>query len=257
MELVNYLSDNLHELLVLLPRVGGLFIFMPGLSSKSVTTKIKTLIAISTSILIASYIDIPKIDDIYILILRMLAEFLAGFIIGFIASLFMQTISLVGGIVDNLLGTGIFQSADTSGAMSSVATKLVEYAALLLFFISNAHLHIFHIISIDIDFMKLYEAFTHENFITFTINMIEFIFINGLHLAMPFVLIFLLIDICLGIMNRSFNSFNVFFFSMPIKFGVFIVFLFYYIYFFKENFSNLMAINFDLFESFLQLLITK
>ena len=257
MELVNYLSNNLHKLLILLPRIAGLFIFMPGLSSRSITTKIKVLLAITISILIASYIDIPIIDDIYILVLRMLAEFLGGFIIGYTASLFMQTIRVVGGIVDNLLGTGIFVSADTSGTMSSVSVKLIEYAALLLFFISNAHLYVFHIISIDLDFMKLYQAFANENFIMFIINTIEFIFINGLHLAMPFVIIFLLIDICLGIMNRSFQSFNVFFFSMPIKFSVFIIFLFYYIYFFKENFSNLMAINFDLIEVFLQLLISK
>lgn len=257
MELVNYLSDNLHELLVLLPRIAGLFIFMPGLSSTSITTKMKALIAITTSILIASYIDTPKIDDIYILLLRMTAEFLGGFIIGFTSSLFIQTIRLVGGIIDNLLGTGIFLSADTSGSMSSTSVKLIEYIALLLFFLTNAHLYIFHIISIDIDFMNLYQAFTNKNFTTFIINTIEFIFINGLHLSMPFVLIFLLIDICLGIMNRSFQSFNVFFFSMPVKFLLFTVFLFYYIYFFRENFSNLIAINFDLIEIFLELLQSK
>lgn len=255
MELINYLQDNLNTILVLFARVMGLIIFMPGISSKSINKKIKVLLAFSLSIMISSYTSTPKInDDYYMLILLIIAEFLGGLIIGLISSLFMQSIQIIGALVDNLLGTAVFQTADMSGAISSTSIKLIEYTALLLFFISNSHLYIIYLISMNLNFLNLYNVFTNDGFLTLIINTIEFIFINGLHLAMPFILIFLIIDICLGIINRSFSSFNVFLFSMPIKILLFVAFLFYYLVFFKENFGNFMNINFDLLGNFIRLI---
>ena len=254
MELIGFLEANLYGIVILFTRISGLFVFMPGFSSKAINRKVKVLLTLTMSILINNYTSNPEINSFYMFFARMIGEFIGGTIIGLTSNLFMQTIQIVGSIADSLLGMGIFQAVDTSGMVSSVSVKLIEYLALLLFFISNSHLYIMHIISMDIDFFKLYPSFSNGHFFIFLIEMIKFIFINGLHLAMPFVVIFLLIDICLGIMNRSFQSFNVFLFSMPVKMLMFVMFLFYYLYFFKDNFGNLIAINFDLIKIFLHLL---
>lgn len=254
MELIQYIEENLTIIMILFARIIGLFVFMPGFSSKSINKKLKVLLAIALSMLICSFNKNIDVQDNYLFLLRIIAEFMGGFIVGFISNLFIQSINLIGSLVDNLLGTGIFQVVDNSGTMSSASIKIVESLALLLFFITNSHLYIIQVISLDLDFMKLYEIFISDGFLQLIISMFNFIFINGLHLSMPFILIFLTIDISLGIINRSFSSFNVFLFSMPIKMLLFILILFYYILFFKDNFGNFMNINFEVLINFINLL---
>lgn len=255
MELITYIENHFVTTLILFARIIGLFIFMPGFSSKSITLKIKILLSLSLSILIGGFIEKVEIANIYVFLLRIIAEFLGGFIIGFISSLFVQSINIIGSLIDNLLGTGIFQIADNSGNMSSTSSKLIECFAILLFFLTNSHLYIIQVISMNLDFLKLYDVLKNDGFMNLIISILNFIFINGLHLSMPFILIFLIVDISLGIINRSFTSFNVFLFSMPIKMLLFVAILFYYLVFFKENFGNFMNINLEIINNFIELLV--
>lgn len=254
MELLTFLENELQMCLLIFPRIVGLFIFMPGLSSKSINKKVKILIIFSLSLLLSQFSTEVNIESYYIFIIKMIAELLIGTLVGLISSLFIQIINIMGSLVDSLLGTGVFQISDASGQSMSASVKLIEYLALLLFFSTNMHLYIIRVIGIDIDFMKLYNVFLNENFLILIIKIFEFMFVNAVHLSMPFIILFLTVDISLGIINRSFSSFNVFLFSMPLKMLVYVILLFFYILFFKENFSNILGLNFDIISNFLELL---
>lgn len=243
--------------IILMARIIGVFIFAPGFSSKVIPRKFKVLLSLSLAVVLTQYVSYDTVNNIYTLVLYITCELLAGVIIGFTSNLFMQSIQIVGGVLDSLIGTGIFQEQDISGMASSVSSKLIEYTAILLFFISNSHLYLIYTISKDMNFMNLFTTLGQKGFIPFIIEMINFIFVNGVHLALPFVLILLLIDICLGLLNKSFSSFNVFLFSIPVKMLVFLVILFYYIYTFALNFENLAAVNIDLLNSIILFMSPK
>lgn len=237
--------------IMLLARILGVFIFAPGFSMNAIPKKFKVLLAIALSALLSSYIEYEPIGNLYTFVIYIICELTAGIMVGLISNLFIYVVQTIGEIIDSLLGTGMFKTSDTSGSTSSVTSKLIEYIALLVFFISNSHLYLIYVITREVNFINIFKAFQNGGFIKFIIEVFNFIFINGMHLATPFVLIFLLIDICLGIVNRSFSSFNVFLFSMPVKMLLFIVTLLYYISTFALNLENLITMNIDFLNQFI------
>lgn len=245
------IQNSILTTVMLLARIIGVFIYAPGFSSKSIPKRFKVLLALALSAILSRFITYTTIDTPYIFLVYICCEFTAGFMVGFIANAFIYTIQCVGGVIDNLLGTGMFQAADMNGAMSSMSSKLIENLGLLVFFVSNSHLYLMYVITRESNFINIFESFRNDSFVFFVVEILHFIFINGVHLATPFILIFLLVDIFLGIMNRSFSTFNIFLFSMPVKIFLFIITLLYYISTFTLNLENLMTMNIDLLNSFI------
>lgn len=245
------LQSSIFTTALLLARILGVFIFAPGFSMKATPKRFKVLLAIALSALLTTYIDYEVINTPYELITYICCEFLAGVSIGLISNLFMYAIQTIGEVIDSLLGTGMFKTESTSNTTSSVTSKILEYIGLLVFFASNSHLYLIYVITRESNFINIFKAFENGGVLNFIVEIFHFIFINGVHLSIPFVLVFLLIDICLGIMNRSFSSFNIFLFSMPVKMMLFIVILLYYLAIFTSNLQNLMNMNIDFLNSFI------
>ncbi len=248
MENIASLESFIFSTVALTARIIGVFIFAPGFSSKAIPRQFKLILSFSLATILTQYVNY-NITDLYSLLAYVICETLAGTLIGLVSSLFMQSIQVSGGILDSLIGTGIFQMQDTSGVMSGVSSKLIEYAALILFFVTNSHLYLINIISSEMNFLNLFESFKTGAFIEIVSGILTFIFLNGVHLSLPFILILLLIDISLGLLNKSFSSFNVFLFSIPIKLLLFLVILFYYVVAFSLNFENLMGLNLEFLNS--------
>lgn len=252
MSLLNFLDNNAFEWMAVTARYIGLFMFMPGISSKSIPKKVKAILAITLGLVTLNYTNYIELDSLYVIVTCIICELGAGALIGFISNLFIDVIQVIGSIVDGLLGTGMFQTVSPKG-LTSVSSSIIEYTAILLFFIINGHLYIIHIVATRTNFTDLYSILTNEGFLSFIVSIIEFVLINGLSLSTPFILILLLVDLGLGIINRSFSSFNVFLFSIPVKMLLFTIMLSSYVFFFIENYRNLFNINIELLSNFISL----
>lgn len=248
---IDNLQTSIFTTALLLARILGVFIYAPGFSMKGVPRRFKLLLAIALSALLTNYIDYEVINTPYQFVVYIICELIAGISIGLISNLFMYVIQTIGEVIDSLLGTGMFKTESTGNETSSITSKFLEYIGLLVFFASNAHLYLIYVITREANFINIFEAFKSGGILSFIVEIFNFIFINGVHLSIPFVLVFLLIDICLGIMNRSFSSFNIFLFSMPVKMMIFIVLLLYYITTFTGNLQNLINMNIDFLNSFI------
>lgn len=251
---LNNIEDSIITTILLMARIIGIFIYVPGFSTKAIPRKFKILIALTLSFLLRSYIDFEIFETYYIFLVYVICEFTGGLIIGLVSNCFIYVIQAIGETIDSLLGTGMFKTEDTSGSTSSITSKLIEYIGIIVFFASNSHLYLIYVITREINFINIAKVFQAGDFLGFIIEIFNFIFINAVHLAIPFVLVFLLVDISLGIMNRSFSSFNVFLFSMPVKVILFIIILLYYISIFTLNLQSLITVNMDLLNSFLSLI---
>lgn len=254
MDLLFYVNEHLFNIVIMFSRITGLFLLAPIYANKFIPTKIKVLLSLLFSIMLSGNLNYPSNLDLYYLFCFIIIEFLFGLLIGFMSSLFLKTINMLGACIDFVMGFGMMNSIGIDGSSDNISATLLEYVALILFFAMQGHIYLFYIISKKIDVMNLIASIQSFDLLTFLIKAFMFIISNGIKLSIPFLLVFIIIDLCLGIINKSYSSFNVFLFSIPIKALLFVILTSYYIYSFIYNFEGFFSSNITIIEEILNLL---
>lgn len=249
MDLIFYVNEHLFIIMIMFARVSGLFLYAPVYSGKFIPAKIKLAICLLFSIILSGTSNYPNNLDLYSLFWCIVLEFIFGTLIGLVSSLFLKCINVFGASVDFMMGFGMMNGVSLDGSSESVSSILIEYLSIILFLFIQGHIHLFYILAEDINIMNLIEQFQSFNFISFFCECFMFIIKNGVNLAIPFLLVFLLIDLCLGVINKSYPNFNVFLFSIPIKSMIFVLLMLFYIFTFTYNFGSLYGSNMDLIDT--------
>lgn len=251
MDLFRAYGFNIEAMLIMFSRLSGFFTTSPFYSNKFVFNKAKILLLIVTSLALSMGVDYGEVGGGYSFVITILVEFMAGLIMGFVASGFIYLVNFVGDIVDNQAGFGMLKSAGIGNQVSGVSARLLEYTALVLLFLTKGHLYFIYVVAHQGSFYKLYSVFKSNGLIDFVIEFFEFIIKGGLNIALPFIFVFLTIDISLGMVNKAFQRFNVFLFSLPLKIGAYFIILLYYVYFFVIRFGNIYDLNMDMLTKFI------
>lgn len=254
MDLLFYVNDNIFFIMCMFSRISGVFLSTPVYSARFIPTKVKLILALFFSIILSPSVSLNIENSLYNLFILVFIEFGVGLLIGFISSLFLKSINIFGASVDYMMGFGMMSGLGLDGPSESVSSVLIEYLSLLLFFILNGHIYIFDILSYKLDVFTVFSSLTSIHILPFLIKSFLFIITHGINLALPFLLVFLLIDLCLGSINKSYPSFNVFLFSIPAKAIIFVMLLSYYVFAFIHNFENLYFSNLNLLNDLLKYL---
>lgn len=253
MDLLFYVNEHLFNIIIMFSKITGLFLFAPVYSGKFLPAKIKVILALMLSIILSSTLNYPSDLDLYSLFWLIILEFLFGLLIGFVSSLFFKTINMLGACIDFVMGFGMMSSIGVDGPSDSISATLLEYIALILFFAVQGHIYLFYIIAHKINIVKFITQIQSFDFIPFLVEIFVFIISNGIKLSIPFLLVFIIIDLCLGIVNKSYPSFNVFLFSIPIKTLLFVILTSYYMYAFIYNFDSFFTNNMSILQNLLNL----
>ena len=201
----------------------GLMLIFPLLSSKILNgTIIRNGLMITLAIPIFPLVyNSQVLNDTNNLCFLMLIfkEIFIGFLIGFSAAIPFWAIDISGFIIDNMRGA----------SMASVFNPLIGQQTSLFGLLFNQIFSVLFLITggLNILLQSLYHSFItipidqniklNKSFIIFLKGEWALMFKMGISFAMPAIIIMLMIDIALGLVNRSAQQLNVFFLAMPIK----------------------------------------
>ncbi|XBC40829.1 MAG: flagellar biosynthetic protein FliR [Buchnera aphidicola (Nurudea yanoniella)] len=227
---VNDVIFSFYNFLFLGMRVLSFFIVAPLFSDSSIPKKVKLFFAFVISwffmfLIPEVSINLLSIDGFIVLI----EQILIGISLGFIMQLMFSTVKVSGELISFQMGLSFSSVLDWNTRSNiSVLSRFLHVFFFLLFLEFNGHLWM---ISILFDF-----------FLKIPINIIEldstsffkiliaskFIFIDGLMLVLPIIMIQLMLNISMGILNRIASQISIFSvgFSLTLLVGMYIFYLF-------------------------------
>ncbi len=221
--MIEFTTTQLYELIANFfwpfVRILAFLTIAPVFSNRSVPVTSKIGLGFAISLLIAPNIP-PLIEHDPLSwsgLLILIQQFLIGFSIGFSMQIIFAGIGLAGEVISMTMGLGFgaFFDPQSQGRSTSVSQLLTAFA--ILFFI-GCDFHLLFIESLANSFKTIPISYSSIN--KFQYQQLAFlgsnIFSAGLQLSLPIVTILLVMNMALGILNRSAPQLNMFGIGFPL-----------------------------------------
>jgi len=204
--------------LALIARIGGLIAAMPILSGKTVPLKVKVAVVLGLGVVLAPVIHLPPIPfDIGLIAAGLAGEMAIGLTIGLAVRLFFSALELAGELVGVQMGFGIVQLFDPATSNhTSVVGQFFTLLASLVFLSLNAHMLIVATIVSSYEAIPVFGATLPTELGEEVMRLSRQMFVIGLKLAAPVLVMILVINVLLAILGRAVSQINVFVLSFPI-----------------------------------------
>tara|TARA_A100001015_G_scaffold313794_1_gene421858 strand:- start:618 stop:1388 length:771 start_codon:yes stop_codon:yes gene_type:complete len=201
-------------------RVIAVMLLTPGFNTKELFSSAKLGIIFWLSLLLIFVIPMPLSlpGSPLLFFMAILAEFLIGALIGYITQLLIVGIEFGGSLMDTQAGLSVASLLDPStGQTTSILSRLMRQIAVLVFLLINGH-HVvlgslvqsFRAIPITSK-LNLFEASRYVTSISVDI------FLAGLQIAAPILLVVFLIDFGFGLLSKVAPQVNVFQLGFQVK----------------------------------------
>ena len=241
-------------------RILAMFSQMPGLSSKSITTKVKVLMGLSITLVMAPML--PKVIvkelmsiDFFIIILQ---HIIIGVGMGFVLKIFVDMFSFCGFMLSMQAGLSFAATVDPSnGQQVPIMSQFYTMVTTLLFFLFDYHLICFEILFHSFETLPPHiKTFSDINY-TSLWKWSASIFEAGFIMATTAVFSLFLINLSFGVMTKAAPQLNIFSLGFPVTMlcGLFIMYLVFdytnehVIYFWKStklalcNYANINCVQ--------------
>lgn len=224
-DFVNYSSEQIIVLLLVIIRTTGLFLMVPVFSDKSLPKLIKLGLAIVLSLLMVSIIPsvdhLPQVNSTWQLIGLGVNELLIGLIIGMVFRFLFTGILLAGSIAGYQMGLMFANMFDKDqNSQVSVISRFWYVIAILFFLAINGHHMIINSLAESFMVIPLGNLNAAGSGGEMLIKYSGYIFIIAVKIVSPIMITLFLIDISLGTIAKMMPTMNVFFVGMPVKISV-------------------------------------
>jgi flagellar biosynthesis protein FliR len=214
--------EQLTVLILIIGRIGGVFIQAPIFNSRSLSTLAKTSMAIWFALLLWFVTPInPQLPETPLMFVLTLAfEVAIGFVIGFIVNIIFIAAQAGGEIMDMQMGLSVATALDpVFGSVISVIGRLAFFTAMIIFISANGH-HLL-LAGLHQSFTALpvgkLPNFTSPEMGLQIISLGSYLWLTAIKLAAPIVLIIFLSDFTFGIVSRVAPQVNVFMLGFQVK----------------------------------------
>jgi flagellar biosynthesis protein FliR len=199
-------------------RIAGYVMVAPLMAHNAIPTRVKLGFSVVVSVLVAPLVQVPDVPIVSLQGVGLIIEqLLIGVAMGLCMKMVFAAVQAAGEYIGMQMGLGFatMYSADT-GANSVVISRLLDILALLLFLAIDGHIMMIRILA--------------DTFVELPIGQIEFnpnawkmvalyastIFSSGFLLALPMLTALLLMNLAMGILNRSAPQLTVFSIGFPL-----------------------------------------
>ncbi|OGC04893.1 flagellar biosynthetic protein FliR [candidate division WOR-1 bacterium RIFOXYA12_FULL_43_27] len=208
--------------LLMLARVGGLFVEAPLFNSRSIPVFLKVGIAVwfTASIWFVSPVTDTLPFSLFDFMLRLVNEAAIGFLIGFILNILFLALQAAGEIIDMQMGLSVASALDpVFGAVISVVGRFIFMTALFIFLIFNGHHLILTALQQSFTMIPAGKLanWTSPGLITEMIELGKMLWLTAIKIAGPVVLVIFLSDFAFGIVSRVAPQVNVFMLGFQVK----------------------------------------
>ncbi len=208
-------------------RISGLITTMPLIGTRMVPSRIKLVLVVAITMVVAPMVEPPEVDIISLNgFLVGINQILIGIIIGVILQIIIQLFLMVGQLVSQQMGLGFAMMNDPSNGVNvPVMGQFYMMMALFLFVTVNGHL-----LAIQALVMSFQTIPVGLHFVSFPsgaelIYWGGWLFINSLQIALPAITALFLVNMSFGIMTKAAPQLNIFSIGFPVTMIVGIVVL--------------------------------
>ncbi len=214
--------EQLEVFLLILTRIGGIFVSAPVLSIRSIPGWIKTTIAVWVAVALWFVIPIPAVlpPNNLTLVFALINELLLGFLIGFVCTLIFEAIRAAGDLMDLQMGLSIATIVSPiTGGVVSVVGQLAFIIALVFFFILDGHHMILSAFHQSFRMLPLGVPINifSDKLVVQLMELGGALWSTALQIAIPVLLIIFLSDFTFGIVSRVAPQVNVFMLGFQVK----------------------------------------
>ncbi len=204
--------------LLVMVRVTGLLITMPGLGQERIPLPIRAALTIMISVLMTPVIPTAKVmpTDMWQMLGLMVAEFATGVLLGLFVAWIIEAVSFAGHLMDAQMGFSFVQFLDPSSARTtSISGSVLMQLTLLFIFTSGLHHQMI------LALVESYRIVPIGSGIPGNPQMIVVVvgqmLTRGLQLAFPVMLALFFIDVLEGISGRFMPQLQLMQLAFPIK----------------------------------------
>jgi len=217
-----YLSTReVLRFMVVFARVGGIMVFAPVFSARSVPAQIKIIFALVCSIAMmpaAAVMQIPEEPGIYAILDCAFGEILIGMVLGFVASMIFAAMQFAGQLISFNLGFAIINLIDPQSDVEvSVFGLLENYLGLIFFLLINGHHWFFLAVSDSFRYLPVQGVHLTGPSIQEIVRLSSQVLTAGVQIAAPVLAVTIICDVILGIIGRAAPQIQILIVGMPLK----------------------------------------
>ncbi|MFT5796708.1 MAG: flagellar biosynthetic protein FliR [Candidatus Azotimanducaceae bacterium] len=216
MALSSMLDEYFWQGFIVFLRVAAVTSLLPGFGGQTVSVRIKLIIALAFTAIIAPSIEFPSfVSNVESLTRLMLVETLTGLLIGIGVRLFILALQTAGAIaaqstsLSQLLGGAV---AEPLAAIGYILTM----GAIALAMIAGLHVKVASTVILSYQILPVGMFVTGSQVVEWGVNQISNAFQLAFVLSAPFVLVSILYNLALGAINKAMPQLMVAFVGAPV-----------------------------------------
>ena len=203
---------------LLLVRPGMLVMVAPSLGGTYAPAPVKVATTVLLALVLAPTVSVaPAATDVS-LTLIIAREVVIGLSLGLAVRALIGAAELGGHLSGYQIGFSYAATIDpVSGVRNSVITSLYGLLAMLAFFAVNGHHQVLRALVASYDGLPIGGGHVDASLLAGVREILGLIFIAGLQLAAPLVLVLLIVELAIGLMSRSAPALNFMAIGYPVR----------------------------------------
>jgi flagellar biosynthetic protein FliR len=205
-------------------RVAALIATAPYFSSGSFPVRIKIFLAMALSVMLfpvipANSVMLPNDAHSLQIVILIVKEVLVGAAMGLAGQIIFAGVEMGGALMSINIGLGFARVVDpvTQGNKPLVA-QLFGLLGILVFIIIGGDTYYIQVLAKSFSIVPIGKADIAMSAPVF-IKMATYLFVVGVQMAAPFIIVLFLLDVSLAIFARIMPQVNIFFVALPLKLG--------------------------------------
>jgi len=258
-EAIGFTLPQLEMWLLLFIRFLTLLSVMPFFSYESFSARNRALLAVILASVMVKLVPYPTTNfpvEFTMLMFYTAREVLVGLCIGMFCGFFAEIVKFAGKQVSHMMGFDMAQIMDpTNQEQTSVVPEIFHIVAILLILAINGHHFFLKIMFDSVFYIPISQVNFSEQLVPQMTHLISSIFILGVRIAAPVMIIIFLIRVIVGIMNKLVEDADVFSVVIVVNIYVGMYILVYYWPYFAQMTNMVFTVTQNQILTILRLLI--
>ncbi len=208
--------ERFYALLWPMLRISALLLAAPIFSLQAVTTRIRILLALALSVMVAPMFDWPVIDPLSPAgILEIGNQLLIGLMMGLMLQIVVAAVVVAGQAISNSMGLSMASLIDPNLGNVPVISQFLLILATLIFVSLNGHGMLLAMILESFSSMPIGQPLASQAAWGQLLTWSSMIFLGALLTALPVMVTLLFVSVGLGVVTRAAPSLNIFSVGLP------------------------------------------
>jgi flagellar biosynthesis protein FliR len=213
-------NGQLMGFMLVLARVGGLFLLAPGFSSKMIPVRAKIMLALAISLAIMPIAThgqtIPNDPGQDVMLL--FAEFLTGIAFAMPLAVLGAAVSAGAGLIDTIIGFSYAAQIDPiTNQQNAVLAQFYSLFAVMVFMLTGGDQIMIEGLAASYRMLPLGQMPNIDALAASVPAGLQQVFVIGLEISAPVVIALVISDAAFGLISRAVPQMNVFFVGLPAK----------------------------------------